>query len=299
MEVAGKWYIQFPSRTDAFSIWPMADVHFGNRGCAVKVWQRDIDAIAADPRALWFGLGDLGEYISIDDPRFDAAVIDENTTPEQLGDLGYLLGTRIRDRLKPIAAKCLGLGLGNHELRYYREKEQTHMHHWLLQEMAHAAGHMIPNLGYSAFFDLVFIRNPSVKRPILTRTTPLFKGRSDTLSRYSLRFIVHHGAGTAQSRGGKANALARMAALFDADIYVQAHNHTPEAQTASTVGADPHCRKLTERRRLLVRTGPYLLTYAHGVTGYAEQRMYETTSLGAKPIHVLPDKRKVWATVAP
>jgi len=303
MEVAGRWYITYPSRACQFSIWPIADVHYGNRGCAVNVWQRDIDAIAADPYALWFGLGDLGEYIAINDPRFDASVISEDMTPADLGDLGYVLGTRIRDRLSPIAGKCLGMGMGNHEMRYYREKEQTHLHYWLLQEMAQAAGHAVPNLGYSAFFDLIFVRSPRTKGVTISRTVPksvhFSEDKKNGCGRFRLRFVTHHGAGAAQSRGGKANALVRMATRFDADVYVQAHNHTPDAQPVSTIGANEKCNSIIERRRLMVRTGPYLRTYAQGVTGYGERAMYEPTTLGAKPIHIIPDKRTFFATVSP
>jgi len=292
MEACGQLYLPYASRTDEFRIWPIADVHYGNRACSVDKWKADIEAIHDDPFSFWFGLGDLGEYISIGDKRFDPRVSGPDVDVSGLGDLGAFLCDRIFDYIHPIAHKCIGLGIGNHELKYYHLKEQLHMHGYLLKRMGRRARRAIFDLQWASMFDLVFVRTPRRKRPpCLSLEAPAKQG----FTRSVVRFAVEHGTGCSRTRGAKTNKLMSMKDRYDADVYVQAHLHTPQVEPWTTVGADQACRHITAKNRLLLRTGPYLRTYAQGVLTYAERAGYESTTLGATPIHVRPDRHRIWA----
>jgi len=274
MEACGQLYLPYASRTDEFRIWPIADVHYANRGCSVDKWKADIEAIHDDPFSFWFGLGDLGEYISIDDKRFDPRVIGPDVDVSDLGDLGAFLCDRI----------------------YYRVKEQLRMHGHLLKMMGRRARRPIFDLQWASMFDLVFVRTPRRKTlPRLSLEHPKAKGDRGTST--IVRFAAEHGTGCSRTRGAKTNKLMSMKDRFDADVYVQAHLHTPQVEPWTTVGADQACRHITAKNRLLLRTGPYLRTYTEGVLTYGEQGGYESTTLGATPIHIQPDRRRVWAKV--
>ena len=108
----------------------------------------------------------------------------------------------------------------------------------------------------------------------------------------TFRFFVHHGAGFAMTKAGKLKRLMDFMTSFEADIYMTGHVHDQEGVRVITVGADQHCRKLTQKHKLGVISGSYLKTYAPGVTTYGEQRGYSPTTLGAATVEIDPDKRK-------
>jgi hypothetical protein len=294
MEFAGKWYIEHPSRTNEFLIWPFGDVHYGNRGCAVGMLKRDVETVRVNPFAFWFGLGDMADYIAPHDKRFDATVVGPDISLEESGGLGAVLCRQVGEILAPIAHKCLGLGIGNHETTYERTTNQNRLHFDLLKSLSDRARTQIPHFGYTAMFDLVFVRNPRRKGiPKPCRIAPLVQG----LERHSYRFVVEHGSGAARSRGGKANKLETMAQRFEADICVQGHLHDPDAFPVTRIAANEPCTEAQSRDILLVRTGSYLRTYTQGVLTYSEERGYNPTTLGAKPIHIQPTHRRVWAEI--
>lgn len=282
MEASGKRYIVHPSRSDRLTVWNLSDIHYGNKACAVNVLKADVEHIRTDPYDFWVGGGDYAEYIGLHDNRFDPDSVAEILKVKDMGHLGKTLMESVRDLLKPIRHKCLGLLLGNHEKKYQVATEQTHLHAWLCTELE------VPNLEYSAMFDVVFVRNPHVKSPRLTMTNP-YQGK---YSRQSFRFFVHHGAGYAQTPGGKLNRLVKFMQMFDADIYMVAHVHDQVGRRLVQVGADDNCTKLRERVRLGVISGSYLKTYAKGVNTYGEQRGYEPCPLGASHVSILPETRE-------
>lgn len=288
MEAAGKRYILHPSRSDWLTIWDLADLHDGNAACALDTLKEDIEQIRADPHSFWFGGGDYAEYISATDKRFKANTIASWLTIEDLGRLGTALRKHVRALLQPIRHKCLGLLLGNHEEVYQRIKEQEDLHAWLCTDLN------VPNLGYSALCDVIFVRRPQCKQPkLLPRDKPVPKNGTHT----RFRFYLHHGAGGAQTEGGKLNKLVQFMDRFDADIYMIGHVHDQIAKRLVQLGADEDCKRIVARQRLGIVTGSYLKTYASGVTGYGEKKGYKPVPLGARFVRIHPETKEAKAEI--
>lgn len=287
MQAAGKRWITYPSRSDKFKLWNISDIHLGNSGTERKHLMRDIAAIRDDPYSLWVGGGDYADYIGFKDKRFDPSVLEDNIMVSDLGQLGYVLTRRVRELFEPIKDKCLGLAFGNHEDKYQKTQEQMQLHQWLCTELG------VPNLGYSAFMDAVFVRTRT-KAPQLLYKSPTFQDRSSTTT---FRVFVHHGAGGATTPGGKLNRLLRFMHDFRADIYFVGHVHDALSKRLPRIGADANCTEIVEHDSIGVVAGSYLRTYTQGVTGYGEIKGYSPVPLGATYVEINPDKREMHARV--
>lgn len=286
MEAVGRKYVQYTSRADVFTVWNLADLHILNKACAFDDIERDIKKIKDDPFALWVGGGDFCEYIGTDDKRFDPSTISDIVPISKLGMLGKFSAEFTRDLFMPIKDKCLGLVFGNHEIKYEIEKKQQDLHAWLCNELD------VDNLHYSALFDLIPCNVKTKKLPIISKKQPAGIRHSD-----SFRFFIHHGAGFANTPGGKLNKLIQFMNAFDAEIYLIGHVHDQTGKRIVTIGANADCTKLTQKRKLGVISGSYLKTYEQGVTTYGEQRGYSPTVLGSARVTINPDKREFSAEI--
>ncbi len=291
MEAAGIRRILHPSRSDRFSIWNISDVHLMSAACAEDRLREDVAKIGADPHAYWLGGGDYCDFIGHTDRRFDPDAVADYVNVKMLGRLGEVGMERARDIFRPIAGKCLGLLLGNHEKRYMLEKDHSTLHGWLCTELK------VPNLGYSALFDVVFVRDPAVEVPTLLMPSDETPFAEPRFSHRKFRVFAHHGAGYAQTPGGKLNRLIHFMNAFDADLYFVGHVHDQVARRQPAIGASAACDKLVARTRLGMISGSYLKTYQHGVTTYGEQRGYLPTPLGAAVAVVVPETGEMLAQV--
>ena len=283
MQAAGKRYIVHGSTTDEFTIWNLSDLHLGTRACAEDKLREDIQTIADDPKAFWLATGDLCDHVGYRDKRFDATTLADWVKASDLADIGNVATRYAAKLLKPIAHKCLGLGVGNHEKKYEIDNHHASLHGWLCTELG------TPNLEYSAIFDLVFVRKAGVKVPRLVTDRP---GRDDTQS-ISFRVYTHHGAGAAGTPGGKINRLVQFMQSWDADIYFIGHVHDQVGRREPVLSADASCTKITHRDKLGVISGSYLKTYEQGVTTYGEIKGYRPVSLGAAWVKIKPDTREM------
>ncbi len=272
MEAIGKRYIYYPPQTREISVWNLSDLHYGNKACALDEILKDVQTIKDDPFSFVVGVGDNAEYISATDKRFDPASVDESLTIKDMGRLGKVLTDKIAGIFDPIKGKIVGLGFGNHEYTYMSTKEQAELHEYLCGKLG------VPNLGYSAIFDIVFVP-AEIDKPKLSDE----KG-----SGWSVRFFVHHGAGFAVTPGGKLNKLINFMNYFDADIVVLGHSHDQTGRRQHHISADATCKKLTVREQLGVVSGSYLKTYKQGVTTYGERKGYAPTVLGSARVHLNP-----------
>lgn len=259
-------------------------MHLGNAGCAEDRLRRDVAEIADDPRAFWLGGGDYADLIGYSDGRFDPANLADWVKAKDLGDLGAVAMRRAREILAPIADKCLGLIIGNHEYKYQLKQTHEGLHGWLCTELG------APNLGYCCLFDLVLIRLRGVKKPYLSPERPknADNGHSETF-----RVFCHHGAGYAQTPGGKLNRLVQFMQSFEADVYFAGHVHDQVGRREPTIGADDICTTIRAHERIGVVSGSYLRTYAQDVTTYGERAGYRPTTLGAAWVRIKPDGRQM------
>jgi len=280
MEAAGKRHILYGSMKDEFTIWDLADLHVLSRACAEGRLKSDIEEIRNDPFALWLGTGDNGDYIGPADKRFNAKTFASWVKTEDLADIGMTGARRLKELLEPIADKCLGMCYGNHEDAYQKKYNQD-VHGWLCRELD------VPNLQYSALFDLIFHRI-STDRPKIVDKAPRRKtGRRPGSTAY--RVYCHHGAGGATTPGGKLKKLTDFMERFDADLYFIGHVHGQAYHPMVQIGADRWCKKLVDRVRHGVITGSYLKTYEQGMTTYGEVRAYAPTTLGMTGLKLKPN----------
>ena len=292
MQAAGKRYIWHPSRSDQIKLLYFSDIHWMAKACAEKEVIRTRDEIQNDPNTFWIGGGDYGEFIGFGDTkRFDPDAVSEKVTVSDLARLGKVTYTAVRDLFKPIARKCLGLIVGNHEKQYMRRLQQEDLHGWLCTELG------VADLGYSCFIDVVFQQSRG-NMGIGTKPFPRLEGKSLPKSLHAgsetFRIWCHHGAGAAQTKGGKINRLTSFMRTFDADIFFMGHVHDQMGARIQCLTATADCLELRNREKLGVISGSFLKTYARGVTTYGEQKGYEPTTLGAAWVAIRPDTREMW-----
>lgn len=290
MEAAGQRWVVHPSRADTFTIWNLADLHIINAACAMSDIERDVQAIANDPYALWLGGGDYCDFIGYQDKRFDPDSIADWVNVSDLSRLGEVGYRRVRDLLYPIRDKCLGLLLGNHEKKYMLHREQADRQTWLCTELE------LPtrgNLGYSALFDVIFVRQPGTKPHLQWEPA---RGRSRQ-TQCTIRIYAHHGCGFAKTPGGKLKTVLEFLDNFTADLYFCGHVHDRVGKRKPKLGANSDCSRITEEDRVGLISGGYLKTYAQGTCTYGEQRGYSPTSLGAACATVEPESGIVRGTV--
>ena len=122
MNIVNKTII-YHSRSDVFTLIGLGDCHLGNVGFETRKFLDTIDEIKNNRNYLWVGTGDYIEAINFADKRFDPKSIDPCY---DIKDISRLVQIQIEDMvsyLKPIADKCLGICVGNHEetirLSYY------------------------------------------------------------------------------------------------------------------------------------------------------------------------------------
>ena len=287
MEAGGVIYVEHPSRKDWFTLWGTGDWHLWNRACSEKLLDHDLAEIREDPHALWVGTGDYADYIGYHDgKRFDPDCVSERVTIADLGRLGQRQTEEVRDKMKPIASKCCGLILGNHELKYQQTQEQANLHGWLCTELG------ARNFGYSVLFDVIFCRVTGIKTVRVSRNCP-----KNCNARHRFRIFAHHGSGFAATPGGKLNRLIRFMNMMEADIYLMGHVHDQTGRRMVEIRADATCENITQREKLGVICGTYLRTYTQGSTGYGEQKGYEPVPLGARFVRIHPDSGQVKAEI--
>jgi len=285
MQASGKRYIAYPSRSNVIKLWNFADGHLGNKGCDKKRMMRDLKEIESDPFSFWIGGGDYADYITPNDRRWDSGSIDDSIFKmSDLGRIGEAMTEKVAALFTPIKNKCLGLVFGNHEDKYMSLENQQGLHHNLCKHLG------VPDLGYSAFIDIVFVRSPSRKPPMLLPDRP--EGNC-----FTQRLYVHHGAGGATTPGGKLNRLIKFMDSFEADIYMIGHVHDQVVIKRPILTANEACNHIQERTRIGMITGTYLRTYTQNVTGYGEKKGYAPVPLGAVYVEVIPSKKEVYARI--
>jgi len=282
MEASGKRYLIYSQPDTEFRLWDFADIHLGNRGVAQERIEADIAQVQFDPRSFWFGGGDYADYVGIGDKRFDPEAIAEFMRVKDLGKLGADLRDRVAAMFEPIKGKCLGIGQGNHERMYENRQQQQ----GLTKKLADMLG--APYLGYCSLTDLVFIYSPKAKGcPKIVSKDMAPKGRQQ----WTVRVFMHHGAGWAQTEGGKINKLVQFMVHFDADLTFVGHLHDQYIKARCRLRADDACLTLVEQPQIGIMTGSYLRTYAQGATGYGEVKGYPPVPLGAVSAYVTPHDR--------
>lgn len=249
------------SKTDAFTLYAIGDLHVGAKHFDKKAFERAVDQIAADPSARWIGMGDYAECIVPTDKRFDFSSV----APEyhaRMGDLPQACFEYVLERFKPIKGQCVGLLTGNHE-DSLRTRQSHDVHGALCLHLG------VKNLGYNSAIRWRFRRpNTSSKAVIIYAT---------------------HGRVAARRDGGKLNRMQDQGRFIGADLLLFGHGHsTVQGSMASLEFTTAGEFKMRQRVQKVAMTGCFRRSYSEGSIDYGEQAGYEPTVLGMKRIVIRP-----------
>ena len=247
-----RYDIKSKNRTEWFSLHFISDVHVGSSGHNERAFKERIEEIKADPLAYWMGVGDYGDHIYYNDPRFSLNDIDETIT---IGDIRQgIMGQvrRIADKLGPIKDKCIGVGTGNHE-----ETITNRYHVDPTRELAFRMD--VPYLGYSA---LIYLAAKGVK---------------------GARIFTHHGYGGGRKSGAQINKVEDAMRIAVADIYAIGHVHVKANSQLEILGIREN-GKPERRQKIFVVTGSYQRAANSGTTSFAEKGMYPQAPMGSPTV---------------
>ncbi len=265
MVPGGQHVIQRVGWLSEYRFWLFGDIHWGSAGCLEKMARKTIARIAEDPKAMWFGMGDFWDLVTWADPRWDPSQIAKEYRQTHFEGLVKGMLDLAYKQLKPIKGKCLGLLHGNHEYKYGLKNDTA-----MMRDLAEMLD--VPFLGYSAFKDVVFA------------------------DKVKIRFYLHHGAGHAQTKGGKLNKLLRFVWSRDADVIAMGHVHSIVDDLTPVLAANADCSDITQKVKLGIITGSYLAGYhadASGASSYVERAGMDPNTLGSPCIIYVPGTKSV------
>jgi len=233
-----------------FHLYDLSDIHFGTVHCAENKLRNKVREIAEDDMAMVILGGDLAEFITPSDPRWDSQGITDWVVKH---DLGASQENHVIEQLTPIKHKIIGAIYGNHEVSIHR-----HSHQDVHQHICDGLG--VPNLGYSCFVKFHFHRANSNERHLITGA-------------------FTHGTGNAITEGAKINNLMRFMKSFEADLYGYSHVHDYIPKSLTRLNVDNN-GKITNRVSIGATTGCWFRTYSQGINAsYGEQKCFPPSEL--------------------
>lgn len=215
-----------PQDPEQFELHVFADWHIEDPNCnegIIKAW---INTVKERPNAYCILNGDLlntALKTSVSD------VYRERMSPMEA--MKYLVGL-----LMPIKDKIIFLDEGNHEGRLSKD---TSIH--ILELVARELG--VPFVEEGAVVYIQCGRDAEERHP-----------------ERRLVYIVYatHGSGGGRTEGGKMNALAQLASIADADIYIHSHVHLPGAFKRKFYRTNANSKKSRSVTKLFVSTASAL-----------------------------------------
>ena len=173
--------------------------------------------------------------------------------------------------LKPIANKVLAITQGNHERRTSKESGIDLMR--IIARELHLEDKYSEGMAY------IFIRFGEQNGHRAYRKVP-----------YTI--LVTHGNGGGRTVGAKANRLADLVSIADADIYLYGHTHQNMAFKEGFMRVDWRNNSISMVDRLFVNAGAFL-----DWGGYAEQNQYRPSVISTPHIFLSGTKREMWVTL--
>lgn len=249
MQVVEK-IIPYKVSNSTFHLYAIGDIHAGTIHCVEKDVERKVQEIKHDRNAYWVGMGDMAEFITPSDPRWDSGGISEWV---EIDDIGHSQEKWVIKTLMPIKDKCLGMLFGNHENSIHK-----HSHQNVHKHICDGLG--VTNLGYSCFIHMNFHRENSMEKHLI-------KG------------AFTHGTGNAITEGAKINNLMRFMKSFDADLYAYAHIHDYIPKSFTRLGTTDK-GKIKNKVAIGATTGCWFRTYTQGIqASYGEMKIYPPSEL--------------------
>lgn len=190
---------------DPWRLFLIADTHLGNAHCDEALIHEVIHRIEEDDRALWVHLGDICEYITRRDSRYD-----EQEYAQWLWGVGDVAAAQ-RDyavrMFQPIGGKLVAACEGNHEASIYQHNDREVYKTWA---EAVTGGKRRVCLGHAGFLRVRYQLHYAKSR-----------GSTFTLSLY-----LSHGSGGGRTPSAPALRLRDMASNVEgADVVAMGHHH--------------------------------------------------------------------------
>ena len=246
---------------DRLEIVPLADLHLGDALCDINLIKQKIEYIKNNENVYCLLNGDIlnnSTKTSVGD------VYSETLTP-----MAQL--KRAVSLFEPIKDKILCVTNGNHEARTWKSDG--------IDLMSILCSQLGIEDRYANESALLFLRFGKQTR-----------GRKENNGSGKVRmvgYILHitHGSGGGRKEGGKANRLADMASIVDADIYIHSHTHLPMIMKQAFYRTDIKNSYVALVDKLFVNTAA-MLNYG----GYGE--MYEFKPASKDTPHIFLSGKK-------
>lgn len=254
--------IDLPRELERMELHTFADEHLGDEHCDVKRLLQRIEYVKNTPLAYCILNGDIldnATKTSIGD-----TYTQEFSPMEQL--------QRAVELFEPIKHKILCITHGNHENRTYK-KEGINLSSLIARQLGLAER-------FTPTSALLFVRFGENSRG-LKETNGSGKYRKMCYTVYVL-----HGSGGGRKEGGKANRLAEMASIIDADIYIHSHTHLPMIMKQGFHRIDTRNSSVELVTKLFVNTAANL-----NYGGYGEAGEFKPTSKDTPVIYLDGSKK--------
>lgn len=245
-------------RGDTWSVYPLGDCHIGARNCAEGALKKVIEEIRKDPKALWFGGGDIIDAVSPSDVRYDCQNLaewfftgDSERIQDNISSVITQQVSRAIEIFYPIRDKCLGLLTGNHE-----DKIRTREHRDVQSEICSGLG--VEKCEYEHIWRLKMTRPSSVVHIFI---------------------YGYHGWGAGRTAGSEPNKLKNLLDEWESvDIVFRGHSHSFAILPPKPVLYLPRGGKMPSelfcRYRHAANWGCWLYSHKHGRSSYAEKAGY-------------------------
>lgn len=243
-----------PQEPERFEVHVFADLHSGDENYNEATVKARIEKVKNNPNAYCILNGDLMNT-ALKLSRSD--IYKETMTPME--QMNY-----IKALFAPIKDKIIMIDEGNHEERISRDTSIS-----TTEIIANDLG-----VAFAKEGALIFIqcgRDMKERHPE---------------NRITYALYVTHGSGGGRTEGGKMNAVAQLASIVDADIYVHSHTHLPGAFKRCFYRTIFNRKKSVEVTKLFVSTAS-ALDYG----GYAQRAKFAPLSKD-NPVIILDGREK-------
>lgn len=236
----------YPKEWDYLTLYPIADIHLGAAECREKEFERYIDRIKQDDRAVVILAGDL---INNGIKSSKTNVYDEIYSPKEQK-------RRMVEMLRPISNKIITAVTGNHERRSARESDVD-----ITWDMCDALGVEYGN-------DMAFVKLSVGEKPNRKPATYMI--------------CATHGAGGGALLGSGLNKSdAWQQSVEGLDILISGHVHKPSKTPSARIVFDPHNNNVIVRNTLIFVCTAWLL---YG--GYPTEKMMRPTAFSPDTIRL-------------
>lgn len=237
---------------------PVGDIHLGDPSCDTKLLEGTIDYIKNSKDTISIGMGD---YMNCATTTSVSDTYLSKMTPQQEYNA-------ILEYLTPIKHKLVGLLIGNHEWRVWKESGVN-----LVKTLAKDLE--IPYLGWAVFLKVSVGTNPDPRR------------------NQSYVIYATHGNSSAWTPEGKIRAVRRLAEGFNADVYLMGHLHDVAVEIDERLAVDKRLKCTKRKKSYYVITG-HFLDYQDS---YAEMKAMKPSKKGVPKIKLYGDRYDMHVSV--